>query len=71
MREYLVPVVKVDQFLQYVDDSWIAATNATDFTPNSLAVFKYIRPTGLKLPTENAILDSDRLNSSAEPFHQK
>ena len=52
MREYLDPVVKADQCAQYVDDIGIAANNATDFTRNIRAVFKCIRPAGLKLTIE-------------------
>ena len=53
MREYLDPVVKADQFAQYVDDIGIAANNATDLTRNIRAVFKCIRNAGLKLTIEN------------------
>ena len=53
MREYLDPVVKVDQCAQYVDDIGIAANNATDLTRNIWAVFKRIRQAGLKLTIEN------------------
>ena len=42
MREYLDPVVKADQCVQYVDDIGIAANNATDLTRNIRAVFKCI-----------------------------
>ena len=52
MREYLDPVVKVDQCAQNVDDIGIAANNATDFTWNIRAVFKCIRQAGLKLTIE-------------------
>ena len=52
MREYLDPVVKADQCAQYVDDIGIAANNATDLTRNIRAVFKCIRPAGLKLAIE-------------------
>ena len=51
-REYLDPVVKADQRAQYVDDIGIAANNATDLTRNIRAVFKCIRPAGLKLTIE-------------------
>ena len=51
MREYLVPVVKADQFAQYVDDIGIAANNVTDLTRN-IRVFKCIRQAGLKLTIE-------------------
>ena len=53
MREYLEPVVKADQCAQYVDDIRIAANTATDLTRNIRAVFKCIRPAGLKLTIEN------------------
>ena len=43
MREYLDPVVKVDQCAQYLDDIAIVADNATDLTGNIWAVFKCIR----------------------------
>ena len=52
MREYLDPVVKADQCAQNVDDMGIAANNATDLTRNIRAVFKCIRPAGLKLTIE-------------------
>ena len=52
MREYLDPVVKADQYAQYVDDIGIAANNATDLTRNIRAVFKCIRQAGLKLTIE-------------------
>ena len=52
MREYLDPVVKADQFAQYVDNIGIAANNATDLTRNVRAVFKCIRQAGLKLAIE-------------------
>ena len=40
MREYLDPVVKVDQCAQYVDDIGITANNATGLTRNNRAVFQ-------------------------------
>ena len=52
MREYLDPVIKADQFAQYVDDIGIAANNATDFIRNIRAVFKCIHNAGLKLTNE-------------------
>ena len=52
MREYLDPVVKVDQCAQYVDEIGIAANNATDLIRNIRAVFKCIRRAGLKLTIE-------------------
>ena len=52
MLDCLDPVVKADQCAQYVDDIGIAANNATDLTRNIRAVFKCIRPAGLKLTIE-------------------
>ena len=52
MCKYLDPVVKDDQFAQYVDDIGIAATNATDLTRNFRAVLKCIRQPGMKLTIE-------------------
>ena len=52
VREYLDPVVKVDQCAQYVDDIGIAASNATELTRNLRAVFQCIRNAGLKLTIE-------------------
>ena len=46
MREYLDPVVKADQCAQYVDDTGIAANNATVLTRNIRAVFEFIGQTG-------------------------
>ena len=63
MRENLDPVVKADQWAQYVDDIGIAANNDTDLTQNMRAFFKCIRQAGLELTIESAILESDRLNS--------
>ena len=56
LREYLDPVVKVDQCAQNVDDIGIEAKNATDLTRNLRAVFKCIRQVELKLTIENVIL---------------
>ena len=52
MREYLDPVVKVDQCAQYVNDIGIAANIATDLTRNIRAVFQCICQAGLKLTIE-------------------
>ena len=52
MRKYLDPVVKADQFAQYVADIGIAANNATDLTRNIRAVVQFIRNAGLKLTIE-------------------
>ena len=56
MREYLDPVIKADQYAQYVDDIGISADNGTDFTRNIRAVFKCIRQAGLKLKIEKGRL---------------
>ena len=40
IREYLNPVVKADQCVQYVDDIGIAANKVTDLTRSIQAVFK-------------------------------
>ena len=71
MREYLDPVVKDDQCAQHVDEIGIAANSATDLTRNIRAVFKSIRQAGLKLSIENVLLESDKLSSWEEQFHQK
>ena len=55
MREYLDPVVKAHQCVQYVDNMGIATNNATDLTWNIRAVFKCIRQAGLKLTIENGL----------------
>ena len=63
IREYLYPVVKADQCVQYVDDIGIADNNVTDLTRSIRAVFKCIRQAGFKLSIEklkNAILESDK-----------
>ena len=52
MRDYLDPVVKADQFAQYVDDIGIAANNATDTTRKNRAVFQCIRNSRLILTIE-------------------
>ena len=52
MPEYLDPVVEAHQWAQYMDDIEIAANIATDLTRNIRAVFKCIRPAGLKLTIE-------------------
>ena len=71
MREYLDPVVKADQYAQYVDDIGNAANIVLDFPRNIQAVFKYICQTGLKMTIEGAVLESGKLNSSDERFQQK
>ena len=53
MREYLDPVAKADQCVQYVKVIGIAANNATDLARNVRAVLKCIRQAGLKLTIEN------------------
>ena len=52
MREYLETVVKADQCAQYVDETGIAANNATDLTRIIRAVFKCICQAELKLTIE-------------------
>ena len=49
MGEYLDPVVKADQYAQYVDDIGIAVNNDTDLNRNIRAVFNCIRRAGKKL----------------------
>ena len=55
VREYLDPVVKVDQCDQYVDDIGIAVKNATDLTRTFRAVFCCIHQAGLKLTMKNCL----------------
>ena len=52
MRDYLDPVVKADQCAQYLNDTGIAANNASGLTWNIRVVFKCISEAGLKLPIE-------------------
>ena len=52
MREYLDPVVKVDQCAQDVDDIAIAAKNTTAITWNIRAIFKCVHSAGLKVAHE-------------------
>ena len=52
MREFLDPVVKADQCVQYIYDFGIAAKNATDLTRNIRAVFKCFCQAVLKLTIE-------------------
>ena len=52
MRKYLITVVKADQWAQYVDDTGIAANNATDLTRNVRVVFQCIRQAAFKLTIE-------------------
>ena len=52
MREYLEPIVKINQCAQYVDDFETVANNATDLTQNKRAVFQCIHKAGLKLTKE-------------------
>ena len=56
MLEYLDPVVKTDQGAQYADDIGVAANNATHLTRNIRALFKCIRPTGLKMTIDKCNL---------------
>ena len=60
LLEYLEPVAKAEQCAQYVDDTGIAANNATDLNRNIQAVFKCIRQAGSKLTIEKCFLESDR-----------
>ena len=52
IREFLDPFVQTNQCAQQVDDTGLAANNATDLTRNIQAVSKCIRQAGLKLSTE-------------------
>ena len=52
LREYLDPVVKTDQFAQYVDDIGRAANNDTDFIRNTQSVFQCICQAALDLRIE-------------------
>ena len=52
MLEHLDPNVKTDQCAQYMDDIGIAVGNVPKLTQNIRAVFRYIRPAGLKLKLE-------------------
>ena len=49
IRQYLDPVIKVDQCAQYVDDIGIAANNPQQLMKNLRAVFQCLRKAGLKL----------------------
>ena len=49
IREYLDPVMKVDQCAQYVDDIGIAANTPEQLIKNLRAVFQCLRKAGLKL----------------------
>ena len=52
IRKNLDPVVKADQFAQYVDHIEIAGNNETDFIRNTREVFQCIRHEKLKLAIE-------------------
>ena len=54
MCQYLDPVVKTDQGAQYADDIGVTANNARHATRNIRAVFKCIRPAGVKLTTNKS-----------------
>ena len=56
IREYLDPVAKAGQCVQYVGDTEIAANSATDITRNNRAVFQRICNAGLKLTIEKCHL---------------
>ena len=49
MREYIDPVIKADQYTQYVDVIGIAVNTTEQLINNIRAVFKCIRKAGLKL----------------------
>ena len=49
IREYLDPVIRTDQFAQYVDDLGIAANTPEQLIKNPRAVFQCLRKAGLKL----------------------
>ena len=49
IREYLDPVIKADQCVQYVDDIGIAANTPEQLTKNLRGVFQCLRKAGLKL----------------------
>ena len=49
MREYLAPVIRADQYAQYVDDIRIAATTPEQMIKNLRAVFQCLRKAGLEL----------------------
>ena len=48
-RKYLDPVIKADQFAQFVDDIGTAANTPEQMIKNLRAVFQCLRKTGLKL----------------------
>ena len=56
IREYLDPVIKADQYAQYVDDIGIAANAPQPLIKNLQAVFQGLRKAGLKLSMPNANL---------------
>ena len=49
IREYLDPVIKTDQYAQYVDDIGIAANTPEQLIKNLRAVLQCLRKAGLKL----------------------
>ena len=48
-REYFDPVIKADQYAQYVDDIGIAAKTPQELIGSPRAVFQHLRKAGLKL----------------------
>ena len=68
MREYLDPVVKADQYAQYVHDIIIAANNDTDLTPNIRAVFHCFCQAGLKLTIEKCVFVFRQVEFLGRPF---
>ena len=64
MHEYLDPVVKADQYAQYVDDIGVAANIAADLTRNIRAVFQVYSPGRIEAgQLKYVILESDMLSS--------
>ena len=49
IRDYLDPVIKVDQCAQYVDDIGMTANTPQQLIKNLQAVFQYLQKAGLKL----------------------
>ena len=71
MREYLDPVVKVDQCAQHVDDFEIAANNATDLTGTFGQSSRAFSMQDWKWQLKSATLESGKLNFLGEPFHPR
>ena len=62
MREYLDPVVKADQCVQYVDDIGIAANNATDLTRTFGQSSSAFAKQDWNWQLKNVFLESDKLS---------